>query len=148
MGVAASATQRAVIRGTVPAPAWREKEVLITGVSELQGRKTAAEIAAGLGEEDNSVQGVRKLSSGAFAVSFRDAAAKVKWVTEKKGSVLKKLEDTVRVKVHTLNVIVCRFPGGSVSRLSEDQRIAALRMSTSAAAEGLAKAILMKALPF
>ena len=69
-------------------------------------------------------------------------------MTEEKGSVLKKLGDTVRVKVHTLNVIVCGFPGGSVSRLSEDQRIAALRMSTPAAAEGLAKVILMKASPF
>ena len=76
--MAASATQRAVIRGTVPAPAQREKEVLITGVSELQGRKTAAEIAAGLGKENNSVQGVRKLPSGAFAVFFRDTAAKAK----------------------------------------------------------------------
>ena len=69
-------------------------------------------------------------------------------MTEKKGSMLKKLKDTARVKVHTLNIIVCGFSGGSVSRLSEDQRIAALRMSTSAAAEGLMKVILMKASSF
>ena len=69
-------------------------------------------------------------------------------MTEKKGIVLKKLKDTVRVKVHTLNVIVCGFSGGSVSRLSEDQRITALRMSTSAAAEKLMKVILMKTSSF
>ena len=76
--MAASTTQRAVIRSTVLAPAQREKEVLITEISELQRRKTAAEITAELEEEDNSVQKVRKLLSEVFAVSFRDTAAKAK----------------------------------------------------------------------
>lgn len=135
------------VRGSVAPPARREKEVLLAGVSRAGAKaKTAGEVATEIGTE-GGVKGVRKLPNGMFALSFADVAAKAAWCNGSKSAALEKLGEGVSVRVHTVDVIVSGFPGGSVSKLDQERRIQAIT-SENPGVMGLSKATAMRASPY
>ena len=129
-------------------PTRREKEVLIAGVTgqSLKG-KTATEVASKLGGSEG-MRGVRKMPNGMYAVSFANAAAKAAWVKDGKEAALERLGASAHIKVHSVDVIACGFPGGTVSRMDEGQRIRAVKAAAPGAGEGLVKAVVMRSSPY
>ena len=133
----------------VPISARREKEIMVAGAQAPgeQG-KTATEVAQELGSEaETGIRGVRRLPSGMYALSFADVTARNKWATEGKDKIAEVLGAKARIREHTLDVIVSGFPGGSISRLTEEQLVEALSQSNPGVGPTVRKAIVKKTSP-
>ena len=129
--------------------ACREGEIMVTGAQAPgeQG-KMATEVARELeSEAETGIQGVQRLPSGMYALSFANITARNKWATKGKGKVVEVLGASARIRKHTLDVIVSGFPDGSISKLTEEQLILALRQGNVRVGPTVRKAIMMKTSP-
>ena len=61
---------------------------------------------------------MRKLLNSIFTLSFTDIVAKATWVKESKEVALKKLRESIIIKVYIINIIVSGFLAGLVSKIT------------------------------
>ena len=119
----AGATWARVAARERPSLGQLERQVVIGGGSRDMGRqKTAGQVAISLRTRDLDIK-ARKLPGGAFALTFPSAEAKRQWVAESHGKVEEVLGEGAGIKEHTYDVIVSGLPAGSVSGMSDQQRL-------------------------
>ena len=61
---------------------------------------------------------MQKLLNSIFTLFFIDIVAKAIWVKESKGVALKKLKESIIIKVYTINIIISGFLVGLISKIT------------------------------